>query len=167
MNKYFIVILIIVLLLMSSCSVQKNVSPRILTERISEKSTDIILENQEFYYKGDFIVFAKYKEVDIVIKMKTDDKQNVCKISVSIAENIKEEDFKDLISLLINVYTPDEDKNEILNELINKNLVYYHGKEHVYSLIKDKNIYFEIINIPLSGYTYPDLTLKPNDRQDF
>ncbi len=167
MNKHFILPLCFILFFLSSCSVQKNISPQIFTQRITEKSTDFIIENQAFYYKDDYIVFADYKGFDVVIKLKTDENNNICKLCLSIVENIKTEELEDLISIIIDVYTPDEQKDIILNELHKEASNYYQGKEHIYSLINDKNIYFEVIDIPLSGYTYPELTLKSNDRMQF
>lgn len=167
MSKHLIAPLVIAVILMSSCSVQKNVNPNILSERLAECSEDFIIENQGYYYKDDYFVMAEYKGIKTVLKMKTDKNQNVNKVCLSVNEKLNNEEINNLAGMIIEVYAPDEEKINMLNELNGKKSGSCYGKEHIYTLIIDNNTYFEILNIPLSDYTKPELTLKPNDRENF
>lgn len=169
MKKTAVAFSLIFILLLSGCSVQERVSPLILVNRLTKQSNEIICDPQHTYFDGNtFICFIEYGSIkNIIIKMHTTEENSVKKISVySTADN----QIFELIKLLISIYSPKEDSENISEEL-RKNtdsFRYFNGKEYTYSLFtSDKSIYFEVFNNNLSEYTIPELTLKANDRIDY
>ena len=169
MKKTAITFALFIILILSGCSVQERVSPLILIDRLTEQSSEIIFDPQYSYFEGNsFIGFINYKNINnVVIKIHTADGNSVKKISVYSSADNK---VFELIKLLIDIYSPKEDCENILKELTDntESFRYSFGKEYSYSLaVTDDSIYFEAFNNNLSEFTIPDLTLKANDRINY
>ncbi len=169
MKKISLAISVLLILLLSSCTVQERVSPPIFVGRLNEISKDFNYISENSYYDENFFIsFFNYKDLkNIVIKMQLSDDNSIIKISLITNNNSS---AFELIKLLIETYSPEEDSTVILNELTEKEKGYCYsfGNEYTYSVFKsDKEIYFEIFINSESDYSVPDLTLKANDKIEF
>ena len=169
MKKFSLAIFLLLILLLPSCTVQERVSPLIFIDRLNEISDDFNFISENSYYDDNvFISFLDFKDLkSIAIKMQLSDDNSIIKISLITINNSR---AFELIKLLIETYSPEEDSNVIFNELtgIEKGFYYSFGNEYTYSVFKsDKDIYFEVFINSQSDYSVPDLTLKPNDKIEF
>lgn len=170
MKKYKIIPIIILLLFLSACSVQEKVSPEIFKSRIEKNYPEFVFENDGYYLNDCFYVFACYNNNDIAFKIGISENYIANKISLSFEKNESLKEISEIIRPVIEVFSPNEDGEIIIDELINteEGFYYSYGKEYSYSLaVNEKNIYFEVFNNRLSNYTIPELTLKQNDKTTF
>lgn len=170
MRKTLFVWVIACLILFNSCSVQEKVSPDILIKRLETKCVDLVFDNEGYYKGNDYYIFAVYESLNTAFKFKTDDSGTVYKVSVSFIIGENRNIISPIIEPVISVFSPREISDEVLKDLLSlkKEYNYYYGQDYTYSLIEnEKNIYFEVFNNKLSGYTIPELTLKENDKSDF
>lgn len=167
MRKLRLFSVIFLILILSSCSVQKRVSPEILKSRIEKNYPEFVFEKEGYYFNDCFYIFVVYNGSDIAFKIAVDENNTANKISLSFELNDNISEISDIITPVIEAFSPDEDCKKIIEELIKneEGFFYSFGKEHSYSLaVNGKNIYFEVFNNRLSDYTMPELTLKQNDR---
>lgn len=169
MKKISLAISLLLILLLPSCTVQERVSPLIFIDRLNEISADLNFISENSYYDDNvFISFLDFKDLkSIAIKMQLSDDNSIIKISLITINNSR---AFELIKLLIETYSPEEDSNVIFNELTGteKGFCYSFGNEYTYSVFKsDKEIYFEVFINSQSDYSVPDLTLKSNDKIKF
>lgn len=170
MSKFKLAAVIALILFLSSCSVQERTNPEIIKSRIENSYPEFVFENDGYYLNDYYYAFAGYKNCDIAFKIRTNENNVANKISISfeINENISE--IAEVIRPVIEIFSPNEDCDKIVNELIDteKAFSYSYGKEYSYSLaVNEKNVYFEVFNNRLAEYSVPDLTLKENDRITF
>lgn len=167
MRKLRLFSVIFLILILSSCSVQKRVSPEILISRIEKHYPEYVFENAGYYLNNYFYVFAVFNGSDIAFKIAVDENNTANKISLSFEMNDNISEISDIITPVIEAFSPDEDCKKITEELMKneEGFFYSFGKEHSYSFaVNRKNAYFEVFNNRLSDYTVPELTLKQNDR---
>lgn len=168
MRKFCVVLIILSLIFFNACSLQEKVTPMIIVQRLCENTEDLIFDYESSYYDGSlFIIFAEYKNDKITLKMQSTKDNVISKISLYTDKNNQ---INELLDILISVYSPNENSEKIINELIINNdlMQYSFGKEYTYSLFTSENgVYFEIFNNNLYCFIIPELTLKPNDKSEF
>lgn len=170
MRSRKIISVIILILFLSSCSVQERASPEILKSRIEKNYPEFVFENSGYYLNDCFYIFAVFRNSNIAFKIAADENNIANKISLSFEMNDNIKELSEIIKPVIETFSPKEECEIIIEELINaeEGFRYSYGKEYTYSLaVNGKSVFFDVFNNRLSGYTVPELTLKPNDKTPY
>lgn len=162
------ILMIIICLLFNSCSVQENVNPQILIERIIKSDENVVVHNS-FYDEESFVCYVKHKNSDFIFKFETDENENVKKINLACLDTDKVNDFIDFVQTVIGVYSPDDNRAEISENLfderkMNDECLYYESQWHSYSaVLSEKGLYFSVSSKKLMPESEIEFSLKPND----
>ncbi len=166
MRKALFMIILICMLILSSCSVQENMSPEIFFERLNKISPDIIYDNENnFIDKRRYLSYIKNKNsTEFLIEIATDEFNNAKKICLVCTATNKTDEFKIITENIINAYAPEDNASEIIGELFGIKWDYYDTQWYRYSSSSDKNcIFFSVESKKLSTESDAKLSLKQND----
>ncbi len=173
MRKQILCIILLFVTFLNACSVQEKMNSEIFFERLSIINnclniTDIINDNEKcIYYVNDD------KSVDYIFEFYNDNIGDINKISFACNRKDKAEDFIKYMCDIIFVYSPNENKDEIISELtengkLKPKYTYYDTKWYIWSSFSDENgLYFSVVNKKLSEETIAKYSLKQNDRNEF
>ena len=171
MKKQVLICLFLIAFLLNACSVQEKMNADIFFERISDSGfeiIDIIYENNKnLYYVKDS------ESTDYILEFSYNDYGDVNKISFACNKTDKAENFIKYMRDIISAYSPDENKDDIINELTENGKLkhyytYYDTQWYFWSSFSDINgLYFSVTNKKLSEQRIADYSLKQNDRIKF
>lgn len=163
-----IVISIILIVCLCSCSVQENMSPELFLERFQKYDNNLSITDS-FYQEDSYICFVRYHNAEIIFYIFTDCNKNVKKINLACSETDMINEFTDCTESIIRIYSPDDNSEEIINNLFNPEITnsefrYYNTQWHTYSAIcSDNGIYFSVSDKKLAPESEVDFSLKQND----
>ena len=166
MKKIKLLFIMIFLLMLSSCSVQENMSSLIFIQRLEKQNKAVVIDTEDMYIKNDeYIVFAgDENEKPFVLSITVDDADNVKKICLACNNTNKAEDFKIFAENIIKAYSPYDDPTEVLSMLFSEEWSYYDTQWYSYaSSTMEDSMFFSVKSKKLSTESDARLTLKQND----
>lgn len=168
MKKSLAAVLIAALLsFLSACALQKNMSPEIFLERLTDENDAFFVNfDERFYESGRRICFVGDEGgTEYAVSMSVAEDGNVIAVEAASSAADKEKAFIALVESIIEVYSPDDDVKAIIDGLfpdgaISDRCVYYNTQWHEYSAFGDENgFFFSADDLSLGEHTVPDLTL--------
>lgn len=174
MRKIISIVLFLFVLLLSACSVQENMNPKLFLEKLAVINPELNLEcSEQFYENNSYFCFVSDKNrTDFLIEILVNDSENVQKISLVCNQTDKAADFISCVRSIIETYAFGDNTDEILSALyengeIKQKSIYYDTQWHNYiSSASDLSVYFSVSSKKLIPESNAELTLKPNDRVD-
>lgn len=177
MKKFFSVVLTFafVLSILSACSVQEKMSPRIFFERLSKINTQLDLENSEQFIEGsDYVCFVSdFNSTEYVFQISVNDSGDAEKISLACAQTDKAADFISCAASVVKTYSPNDNPQEIIASLfkhgqISREYLYFETQWHRYTAAASEDgFFFSVESKKLVPADAVELSLKPNDKADF
>ncbi len=169
MKKVAVVILLMIFL--SSCTVQKKMSPWIFIERVEKNDKNIAFDTgNSFYENEDFVCYATYADMSgFCVEILTDESGNSKKISLACMQTDKTDKFISFSKSVIETYSPDDSADEVIkslfgNKKINNVFAYHSTQWYDYSAILSENgFYFSVASKKLMPQSEVEFSLKPND----
>lgn len=156
-----------VLLLLSSCTVQEEVSPDLFISRFAQVYPDYSLEADGMFYENEkCVLFANDASGNrFAIEMTADERGRVRKISLACVDADKAENMFSFAKDVISVYAADENPESVAASLnIGKNYSYHETQWYYYSFSStETGLFFSVENKKLSPEKEVALTLKEND----
>ncbi len=159
------------LFLLASCSVQEKVSPEIICERLCAADENISFDGDFSFAKdGVYTCYITYsKSLVLVAEMNTDGQGNVKKINLACDKTDKADLFEYCVRSMIEVYSPDENSDEISDAIFREKesdgkFCYHETQWYRYSAVRSENgLFFSTENLKLSPRGEEKLSLRTND----
>ncbi len=169
MKKVFV--LLFLCLFLVSCSLQAEVTPEIFVERLSKFDKNMMFDEfVSFSHENLHTYFFSYSDsVFPVLEIRTDERGNAEKISISCTQTDKLDLFLKCVEVIVSVYSPDETASQIIDALYsekneNEEFSYYETQWYLYSaVISENGLFFSTENKKLSPQSEVELSLKAND----
>ena len=164
MKKRMIFFAFLPIIVFSSCTRQENMNTDIFLKRLFETEEFSAVKEEKFNINGNDYVYFNHSGTNFVCEIKSDESENIKKICLAGNETDKAEIMKNYCRMIINVYAPQENAEEILSNLFNGTWDYHDTVWFRYSSVKsDYGLFFSIENRRYSTETDAELTLKQND----
>lgn len=160
-------LIIILSCVLSSCSLQKEMTPEIFLERLSSADESLTVDFEGRYYLNErcFCFVKDEGMTEYLLVMHTDKDGSVKTVSLTSTATDKTAAFISLAERITAVYSPDDASdavvaNVFLHGEIPKENVYYDTRWHEYTaLANEYAMYFAIDDLSLGERTVPELTL--------
>jgi len=158
--------LIILIFMLTSCTVQPEMSPELFVERLLEGNETLTADKENSFYSGEeFICFISNNgKENYVLKVSSDERSNANKICL-VSDNIKnKQSFVSVAKSIIKVFACEDESEKILTALFSENAEnfrFYETHRFSYSAYSDSDYaFFSAENKTLSQQDEIGLTLK-------
>ncbi len=165
-----IISVFILLILLSSCSVQENMSPHIFVGRLQKVDDSIVIDiDNMFSENGKYVCYGKYAQTaDVVFQMTVNEQGSIKKISLACNQKDKADLFIECVKSVIDIYSDDGSetvKNSLfVKKKISDECIYYDTQWYSYSAVLSENgLFFSAESKKLSPQSEVEFSLKPND----
>lgn len=157
MKKLFIIIFL--MLILSSCSKQTNMNYDVFFERLNQDSiiTDkIINDNTVICFTSD----------GFVLQLKNNSHGDIYNVSLTCKDLNKTDEFILFFESVLDVYAPEENADNIINELTCKDVVHtYQSEWYSYQFVKtEAGMFLSVNNNKLKPESIPEFSLKQNEK---
>ncbi len=165
--KRILVLVFVFLFLLYSCTVQKEVSPDLFLSRYSEAFPEYRLETDGMFYEGNkCVLFVNDASGNrFAVEMTSDSQGRVQKISLACADADKAENLFSFARNVLEVYSPEEDADSVLQSLADgKYFSYCETLWYGYAFSQTENgLFFSVENKHFAPERESGLTLKENE----
>lgn len=166
MKKIVSIIPLLLIIILSSCTAQEKMNPLIFIERFEANYPEFTVSENDFFIEDNNYIcfFSDDNNSDYVMKIYTDDEENIKKICLACNKTDKTDRIKFVCEAIIKTYAPTEDAASIIRSIFSGERNYHNTQWYRYtSSLVDDTVFFSVENMKIATDTDAQLTLKEND----